>query len=203
MKRASFFSYRRLWVFTTDLEALAALPSDISGRFEFAWIHDEADVNRTAEITRKKIGLYVSTMQTTLAAGGRIAVALEGGTPVAMQMFRPQDQVTIPWLRVHANDAVLSYGTYIAHAWRGHRLMTRLTKFAAATYADQKFRRVCSMAQPCNKAAVRGHLNRGDRSVGWITALRLARGPIFVASDRRIDCGFFNPSNPFVYTVRD
>jgi hypothetical protein len=81
--------------------------------------------------------------------------------------------------------------------------MTHLAKFAAATYAGEKFRRLCSMAQPVNKRAVRAHLNRGDRPVGWITGLRLPRGPIFVASDRRIDCGFFDDSNPFVYTVRD
>jgi hypothetical protein len=61
---------------------------------------------------------------------------------------------------------------------------------------------LCSMAEPSNRNAMRGHLNRGDRPVGWITSLRLARGPTLVASDARIACGFFNACNPFVYTVR-
>src|SRR5262245_42228848 len=173
MKGAPFFRHKRLLVFTTDLEALAAAPSDTSGRFEFAWIDDEAGVNQTAQITRKKIGLYLSIMQTTLAEGGRIAVALEGGKPVALQMFRPYEQVTIPWLNARADDAVFSFGSYTAQAWRGHRLMTHMARFAAATYAGEKYRRLCSMAQPCNKNAVRAHLNRGDQSVGWIASLRL------------------------------
>ena len=80
--------------------------------------------------------------------------------------------------------------------------MTHLTRFAAATYAAQGFRRMCSIVEPNNRKSMRAHIYRGDRPVGWITSLRLGRGPTLVASDARIACGFFNASNPFVYIVR-
>ena len=117
-------------------------------------------------------------------------------------MFRPREQVTFGRLHLRAHDAVFSFGTYTASAWRGHRLMAQLSRFAAPTYAGQGFRRMCSTAEPNNRAAVRGHLNRGDRPVGWIMSLGLRDGPTLIASDTRVACGFFKPSNPFVYTVR-
>jgi hypothetical protein len=156
MTRTLGFRYRKLRVFVTDLEALASLPLDASRIFEFVWIHDEVGVRHIAQVApRKKFESYVARMQRTLAEGGRIAVALEAGKPVAWQMLRPREQVTIPWLRVRANDAVFSFGSYTVCTWRGHRLMTHLTKFAAATYAGQKFRRLCSMAEPNNRNAMR------------------------------------------------
>jgi hypothetical protein len=110
--------------------------------------------------------------------------------------------VTFVWLHLRAHDAAFSFGSYTVPAWRGHRLMMQLSRFAAAAYAGQGFRRLCSVAEPSNRTALHGHLNRGDRLVGWITRLRLRRGLTLVASDARIACGFFNASNPFVYTVR-
>ena len=203
MKRTLGLRYRKLRVFVNDLEALAALHSDTSRKVELAWVHDEVGVRHIAKVAaRERRPTHVKLMQRNLAEGGRIAVAREAGEPVAWQMFRPQEQVTVRGLHLRAHDAVFVFGTYTVRAWRGHRLMTHLTRFAAATYAEQKFRRVCSVVEPSNRKSMRGHFYRGDRPVGWITILRLARGPTLVGSDARIACGFFNASNPFVYTVR-
>jgi hypothetical protein len=119
-------------------------------------------------------------------------------------MFRSKEQVTFVRLHLRAHDAVFSFGSYTVRAWRGHRLMGQLSKFAAPTYARNGFRRLCSTAEPSDKAALRGHLNRGERTVGWIMSLRLRlrRKLTLVASDAGIACGYFHGSNPFVYTVR-
>jgi GNAT superfamily N-acetyltransferase len=195
--------YTRLRVFTIDLETLGALPADMSRKFGFAWIHDEAGVRHIDQVAvqegfRSRLGM----VQRHLAEGGRVAVAFVAGEPVSWQMLRPQEQVTFVRLHLRAHDAVFSFGSYTIPAWRGHRLMTQLSRFAAATYAGQGFHRMCSTAEPSNRVALRGHLNRGDRPVGWITSLRLRRGLTLVASDARIAFGFFNARNPFVYTVR-
>jgi len=193
--------YTRLRVFAVDLEALAGMPWDMARKLEFAWIH-EADVRHIDQVAVREGALSrVKMMQRNLAEGGRISVALDAGEPVSWQMFRPQEQVTFGRLHLRAHDAVFSFGAYTVSAWRGHRLMTQLSKFAAPTYAAQGFRRLCSAAEPSNRAALRGHINRGERPVGWITSLRLPHGLTLIASDTGIACGFFKPSNPFVYTV--
>jgi hypothetical protein len=195
--------YTRLRVFTIDLEALAALPADTSRKFEFAWIHDEAGVRHIDQVAvREGFRSRLGMMQRHLAEGGRVAVALVAGEPISWQMLRPREQVTFVRLHLRAPDAVFVFGSYTVPTWRGHRLMTQLSRFAAATYAGQGFHRICSAAEPSNRAALRGHLNRGDRLVGWITSVRLWRGLTLVASDARIAFGFFNARNPFVYTVR-
>jgi hypothetical protein len=203
MKRTLGLRYRKLRVFVNDLEALAALHSDTSRKVEFAWVHDEVGVRQIAKVAaRERRPNRVKMMQRNLAEGGRIAVALEAGEPVSWQMYGPQEQTTFLWLHLRSHDAVFVFGSYTVRAWRGHRLMTHLTRFAAAAYAGQRFRRMCSVVEPGNRKSVRAHIYRGDRPVGWITSLRFGRGPTLVASDARIACGFFNASNPFVYTVR-
>ena len=95
MKRALGLRYRKLRILANDLEALAASPSDISRKFEFAWVHDEVGVRHIAQIAaRERFPSRVKMMQRNLAEGGRIAVALEAGEPVAWQMYRPQEQMT-------------------------------------------------------------------------------------------------------------
>ena len=203
MKRALGLRYRKLRVLANDLEALAALPSDTSCKFEFAWIHIEVDVRHIAQVAaRERFPNRVKMMQRNRAEGGRIAVALEAGDPVSWQMYRPQEQTTFLWLHLRSHDAVFAFGSYTVRAWRGHQLMAQLARFAAVTYAGQRFRRMCSIVESNNRKSVRAHIHRGDQPVGWITSLHLGRGPTLVASDARIACGFFNASNPFVYTVR-
>jgi hypothetical protein len=203
MKRPLGLRYRKLRILANDLQTLAASHSDTAPKIEFAWINDEVGVRQIAKVAaRERRPNRVKMMQRNLAAGGRIAVALDAGEPVSWQMLRPQEQVTFRWLYLRAHDAVFVFGSYTVRSWRGHRLMTHLTRFAAAPYAGGKFRRLCSIVDQSNRKSMRGHTYRGDQPVGWITSLHLARGLTLVASDARIACGFFNDSNPFVYTVR-
>ena len=203
MKRALRLRYRKLRVLANDLEALAALPSDTSRKFEFAWINSEGGVRQIAQVAaRERFPKRVKIMQQNLAEGGRIAAALEAWEPVSWQMYRPQEQTTFRWLHLRSHDAVFVFGSYTVPAWRGHRLMTHLARFAAAAYAGQGFRRLCCVVDSNNRRSLRAHFYRGDQPVGWIACLHLGRGPSLVASDARIACGFFNASNPFVYTVR-
>jgi hypothetical protein len=202
VKRALGLQYRKLWICVNDLEALAALPSDTPRKFEFAWLHGEAGIRQIAQVAaRERYPRRVMLMRRTLAEGGRIAVALDAGKPVSWQMYRPQEQTTCPWLHLRAHDAFFCFGSYTVRASRGHRLMTHLSRFAAATYAGQGFHRMCSLVEPMNKRSVRARIYRGDRTVGWITTLRLGRGLTLLASDARVACGFFNARNPFIYTV--
>jgi hypothetical protein len=102
-------------------------------------------------------------MHRNLAEGGRIAVALDAGEPVAWQMFRPHEQATYRWLNLRAHGALFVFGSYTVRALRGHRLMTCLSKFAAEAYAGHRFHRICSAAYAGNRKSLRAHFYRGDR----------------------------------------
>ena len=76
-------------------------------------------------------------------------------------MLRPREQVTFVRLHLRAPDAVFVFGSYTVPTWRGHRLMTQLSRFAAATYAGQGFHRICSAAnqateRPCVAISIAG-----------------------------------------------
>src|SRR4029453_3270308 len=110
------------WVFTNDLEAVAALPSEMSCKVEFAWTEDEASLRQIDQIAvAEGFRSRLRTMQRHLAEGGRVAVALEAGKPVSWQMFRPHEQVTFVGLHLRAPQAVFSFGAYTVPAWRGRR----------------------------------------------------------------------------------
>jgi hypothetical protein len=145
---------------------------------------------------------YTKLMQRNVAGGGRIAVALDAGEPVPWNMFRPEEQVTVRWLHLRAPGAVFAFGAYTVRASRGHRLMTQLSRFAAASYLQQKFLRLCCAVEPSNKNSVRAHIYRGGPTGGVDHAAGLGRGPSLIVSDAGIACGVFNLSNKFVYTVR-
>jgi hypothetical protein len=198
------FRFDRFHVFVGRFEDMAARTHGGPTGLDHAWIEDDAGLRRIDAVAKADgYDHRPRQVRQLLAAGTRLAAALEDGQPVGWCLFQPVRQTSYQWLHIHGGPGwMFGIGEYVRRDRRGRRIGPDLVRFVSRSVLAEGYTMSGSIAEMRNRSAYISRTREGAHRRGWVAGLRLEGGHALVASDRGLAAGRYDAERPFVYQVR-
>ncbi|NQV20895.1 MAG: hypothetical protein HQ511_05700 [Rhodospirillales bacterium] len=188
------------WVF--DINRLEVCETDLSEWWGAApapeWRYRWATPEDTDLLLSR--GLSPAEIERFFAHGARGTVLERDGELIANNWVVPNHWTAFGWIDFALAPTEL-YGasSFVAPAYRGHRIHHQTRSFAYGTLAAQGYTRVLTLIETLNRSSLRASAHKPRRSLGTLSYIRFL-GLVVLCLNGTWRAGFWSRRRPFTVT---